>query len=57
MHSFEMEDLIKSFKKISYLIPMTHAKLHGLQFFKDADGVISSQLRIDYYRRAGDNTF
>jgi len=40
-------------KEISYLIPMTHAKLQDLQFFKDADGMISSQLRIDL----GDNTF
>jgi len=32
---------------------MTHPKLQGLQFFKDADGVISSQLHIDL----GDNTF
>jgi len=33
MYSSEMEDLIESLKKISYLIPMTHAKLQGLQFF------------------------
>jgi len=46
MHSFEMEDLIEFLKKISYLIPMIYAKLQGLQFFKDADGVISSQLRF-----------
>jgi len=34
MHSFEMEDLIESLKKISYLMPMTYAKLQGLQLLK-----------------------
>jgi len=33
MHIFEMENLIESLKKISYLIPIIHAKLQGLQFF------------------------
>jgi len=52
MHSFEMEDLIESLKKFIF---NTNGPYEIIRFaiFKDADRVISLQLRIDL----GDNTF
>jgi len=52
MHSFEMENFIESLKNIIFNTN-DPCEITWFAIFKDADGVISSQLRIDL----GDNTF
>jgi len=52
MHSFEMEDLIESLKKIIFNTNDV-CEITRFAICKDADRVISSQLRIDL----GNNTF